>query len=42
MQYGYEVTWDRDSAECQSHPRWEKAGVYLNFEEVWNPTSPLI
>ncbi len=44
MQYGYEVTWDRVSAEMPKViPDAEKAGVYLNFEEVWNRflTSPL-
>jgi L-ribulose-5-phosphate 3-epimerase len=37
MEYGYEETWDRVSAEI---PKVvgdaEKAGVFLNFEEVWN------
>jgi hexulose-6-phosphate isomerase len=44
MQYGYEETWERVSAEIPKViPDAEKAGVYLNFEEVWNRflTSPL-
>lgn len=44
MQYGYEQTWERVSAELPKViPDAEKAGVSLNFEEVWNRflTSPL-
>jgi len=44
MKYGYEVTWERVSAELPKViPDAEKAGVYMNFEEVWNRflTSPL-
>ncbi len=44
MEYGYEETWDRVSEEMPKViPDAEKAGVSLNFEEVWNRflTSPL-
>lgn len=44
MKYGYEVTWERVSAEMPKViPDAEQAGIYLNFEEVWNRflTSPL-
>jgi L-ribulose-5-phosphate 3-epimerase len=44
MEYGYEATWERVSAEMPKViPDAEQAGVYLNFEEVWNRflTSPL-
>jgi hexulose-6-phosphate isomerase len=44
MQYGYEITWERVSAELPKViPDAEKANVFLNFEEVWNRflTSPL-
>jgi hexulose-6-phosphate isomerase len=44
MKYGYEVTWERISAELPKViPDAEKAGVHMNFEEVWNRflTSPL-
>jgi L-ribulose-5-phosphate 3-epimerase len=44
MVYGYEVTWDRFSAELPKVvPDAEKAKVFLSFEEVWNRflTSPL-
>ena len=44
MEYGYEETWERVSAEMPKViPDAEKAGVSLNFEEVWNRflTSPL-
>lgn len=37
MVHGYEQTWDRISAELPKViPDAEKAGVYMNFEEVWN------
>lgn len=37
MVHGYEQTWDRVSAELPKViPDAEKAGVYMNFEEVWN------
>jgi L-ribulose-5-phosphate 3-epimerase len=44
MKHGYETTWERVSAEMPKViPDAERAGVYLNFEEVWNRflTSPL-
>lgn len=44
MEHGYEQTWERVSAELPKViPDAEKAGVSLNFEEVWNRflTSPL-
>jgi L-ribulose-5-phosphate 3-epimerase len=44
MEHGYEQTWERVSAELpRVIPDAEKAGVSLNFEEVWNRflTSPL-
>jgi L-ribulose-5-phosphate 3-epimerase len=37
MVHGYQQTWDRVSAELPKViPDAEKAGVYMNFEEVWN------
>jgi L-ribulose-5-phosphate 3-epimerase len=37
MVHGYEETWNRISAELPKViPDAEKAGVYMNFEEVWN------
>jgi hexulose-6-phosphate isomerase len=44
MEFGYEETWERVSAEIPKViPDAEKAGIYMNFEEVWNRflTSPL-
>jgi L-ribulose-5-phosphate 3-epimerase len=44
MEYGYEITWERVSAEIPKViPDAEKANVFLSFEEVWNRflTSPL-
>ena len=37
MKHGYLETWDRVSKELpKAIPDAEKAGVYMNFEEVWN------